>query len=69
LLENSSVESTFENLCRAAARAVDRSVGDRKPGVEDVEAVVDGGVSHGGVGQDGKNADFVQTSVGSRLID
>ena len=37
--------------------------------MEDIEAVSDGGLSRGGVGQDGKNADFVQAAVGSSLID
>ena len=69
MLDKGSVESTFENVFRAAARAVDRSVGDGEPGVEDIEAVGDGGVSRAGVGQDGKNADFVQAAVGSSVID
>ena len=59
----------YRVLLRICAEAVDRSVGDRKPGVEDIEAVGDGGVSRAGVGQDGKNADFVQAAVGSSVID
>ena len=36
--------------------------------MEDFEAVGDGGLSCCGVGQDGKNADFLQAAVGRSLL-